>query len=54
MEITEKIQNVHAYSHYQEVWKNNKSSARFMISWFGMTMIEREIVLHQWIMYIDS
>ena len=31
-----------------------KASARFMVSWFGMTITECKIVLHQWIMYADS
>ena len=31
-----------------------KSSARFMMSWFGMTMIKRKIVLHQCIVCTDT
>ena len=31
-----------------------KSYAIFIISWFGMAMIEQEIVLHKWIIYADS
>ena len=31
-----------------------KSAARFMISWFGMAMVERKIVLQQWIIYENT